>query len=298
MGAGGLLFITLHFEWYELLYFFGYLLLIYGAAVLGIVLPFLAVVIWLRGRRGRALVVGLIGLACLAVSAGPAVWDRLQFRRATQSLQQAEVTRVIPDLTGRTVAYASSRSPDDPTLECAAILRHSGAAAVLMIDPYGASADGRPTMDLAAPLDLTALVTARAAIAAPSPDEEASRTMRDPGSCTPAPLDQPLPRIDYFVMQGGHHDGVIPFLDVLQGPGLDRFKAQLSWYFGPVDDPTRFQPSAAKADLLRFRIWQQVNGVPYGGLGGVYVTWPSPGDTDPAVQAALCRDGAGDCRVN
>lgn len=298
MGTGGLLFITIRFEWHEVLYFVGDLLLRYGITALGFVFPLLAVVIWLRGRRRRALVVGLIGLACLTVSAGPAVWDGVQFRRAVRSLQQAEVTRVVPDLSGRTVAYVGSGSPDDRKLTCPAILRHSGASAVLLIEPYVTSADGRPSMDLTAPLDLTALVTVRAVIAAPAPDNAASLTEGGRDACAPVPLDQPPPRIDYFIMQGGYSDDVTPFLDVLQGPGLERFKAQLTWYFGPVDDPTRFQPSAANADLLQFRIGQTANGVPSGWPGERYVTWPPPGDTDPAVRAAVCRHGADGCRLN
>ena len=82
----------------DLLFFAGILLLAYGLAFAGLVLPLVGLVTWLRGRHGRGLVIGAVGLGCLAISAGPALWDRWQFHRTVQALQRAEVRRTIPDL--------------------------------------------------------------------------------------------------------------------------------------------------------------------------------------------------------
>lgn len=297
MGAGGLLFIHMGIQ--DLLFFGGFLLLVYGLAFAGLVLPLAGLVTWLRGRRGRGLLIGAVGLGCLAISAGPALMDRWQFRRAVHSLQQAEVRRTIPDLTGKTVAYISNRSHDDPLLECAAILKHSGAATVLMIDPYHQPAEeGAPVLDLGAPLDLAALVTGKATIGNAPLGASDFWPESDLRFCAPEPLPGPVRRIDYFVMQGGFEGAELPFGDVLQGPGLDQFAARLGWYFGPVEDPARFRPSAAHADLLSFGLWQQVYGYPATGFRDVFVQWPAAWVGDPDVQAALCREGGPDCRVN
>ena len=297
MGAGGFLFITIGLP--DLLFFAAMMLLAYGLAFMGLVLPLVGLVTWLRGRHGRGLVIGAVGLGCLAISAGPVLWDRWQFRRAVHALQQAEVRRTIPDLTGKTVAYVSNRSHDDPQLECKAILETSGAAAVLMIDPYRLpTEDGAPRLDLGAPLDLTALVTGRATMGAAPLGWSDSWPDSDLQYCVPEPLQGPVPRIDYFVMQGGFEGAERPFEDMLERAGSDRVPARLGWYFGPVDNPSAFQPAPERADLLSFSLWQEIHGFPAFGLGVTFAQWPPTYADDPDVLAALCREGAADCRVN
>ena len=283
----------------DLLFFAGILLLAYGLAFAGLVLPLVGLVTWLRGRHGRGLVIGAVGLGCLAIRAGPALWDRWQFHRTVQALQRAEVRRTIPDLTGKTVAYISNRSHDDPQLECRAILETSGAAAVLMIDPYRPSIEGgAPLLDLGAPLDLTALVTGRATIGSAPLGEADYWPDSDLPYCVPEPLKGPVPRIDYFVMQGGFEGAERPFEDMLERAGSDRVPARLGWYFGPVDNPSAFQPAPERADLLSFSLWQEIHGFLAFGFGVTFAQWPPTSADDPDVLAALCREGAADCRVN
>ena len=298
MGAGGLLFISFELEWYHYLFFALYLAAVYCIVLLGFVLPPAALVTWARGRRRRALVLGLIGLICLAISVGPPLWDRWQFRRASAVMDAAQVTRVLPDLTGKTVAYVAARPLDDPSLDCTAILRHSGAAAVYMIAPFAtAGAPEGLRIQIDRPLDLNALISGRARLAdAPPGSENAPELLDERPYCVPEPAAKPLPRIDYFVMRGDDYDARLPFPDLLAdqtGAGV-----YLDWYFGPVADPARFRMRLEDADLVRLQLVQELADYPFNGFSGALAAWPPRGADDPMVQAALCRDGAADCRVN
>lgn len=277
--------------------FLGAMALSYAMAVLGMMLPVLALLCWRVGRHRRAGILGISGLILLAISAGPALLDEIRFRYAAGIMRQTTITRSVPDLTGKTVAYVSGRSFDDVSLDCEAILRHSGAAVVYMIEPFHKDRAGGPPPDLTGPLDLTALVSARAALADTPPGyDNWPVDGRDRPFCSPAPLNAPAKDIDYFVMRGGNYDGEAPFEQELAGLDHERFHPQLEWYFAPVADPAQFRIAAARADLLRMSMSAHLAGYPWLFGPSDLRDLPARPGRDPEVLAALCRDRAEDCR--
>lgn len=285
--------------WGTIALFVAVLAFFYVLAGAGIVLPLVAIGLWRTGRRAPAVKLGLAGSVALVLSAGPHLWDRIAFERSVAALERAEITRKVPDLTGRVVAYVSSRHHDDISLECEAILRHSGAAQVYMIEPLDTPRGDGPAPDLSAPLDLAALVSAQAALSdiPPGFDDWPDRGADMRQFCAPAAIAPPLVRIDYFVMEGGYYDATAPFRDLLAGIDRDRFRVALGWYFAPVADPRNFRISAEGADLLRFDLSADLATYPWlPGMGDMR-TWPGGSAWTDELEAILCRDAAKDCRV-
>lgn len=285
--------------WGTIAIFFVVLAFFYLLAALGVILPLVAVGLWRMGQRPWAALLGLAGLLALGISAGPYLWDRMVYSRTVDALRKAEVSRTVPDLTGKVVAYVSDREHDDVLLECEAILRHSGAAQVYMIEPFDQDRSYGPPPDLSASLDLEALVSGQAALAdiPPGFDRWPDRNADERPFCAPKPVVPPLARIDYFVMQGGYYDATAPFRDRLAGIDGDGIHLSLDWYFGPVANPRSFLISAESADLVRFGL--DADGAVYPWLPGITDSrvWPDISARFAEIRAILCRNAAKDCPV-
>ncbi|MDO5606423.1 MAG: hypothetical protein Q4G25_14805 [Paracoccus sp. (in: a-proteobacteria)] len=263
-------------------------------AVLSAVLPLLAVWVWLRGQRRRAALLAGLGLAAFLMTAGAPLWDRFQFARAVSAVKKAEITRAVPDLTGKVVAYMPARELDDLLLNCGVLLDFSGADVVYLLRPPAPPREWR--RNPAQPLDLTAMVAGRAEWS-DTPPYDPARPPDGTRFCVPHPLDGPMRQIDYFVIDGGFYSMTGLARDLLGATVSDDYRPVLGWYFAPVTDPENFFLTTGNADLLRFGLYGTAGRYPFGHLAADYLSWPPARRSDPQVPAALCRHDAdpGDC---
>ncbi|TKW65800.1 MAG: hypothetical protein DI616_13050 [Paracoccus denitrificans] len=296
----GFMFITFEIGIFDLIGFGLYIVAVYVLQALGTVLGFAAALAAFRGRYKRAVLLALAAVAALAAAYGPGLWGEFRARSAISALESAEITRTVPNLTGKTVAYVPERQLNDVALDCEAIVNRSGAAEVYLVEPFyppGANSDEEP-VDLTKPLDLMALIQGPAALydTPPAyPDWPAGSDSDQRRYCGVGTDAKPPRRIDYIVIEGGYYDATAPFADQLAVAALEGLKPRLDWFFGPVPDPNAFLLSAEGADLLRFEMSVPVHSIPYSGFKDSQVDSDAGLKGDDVIRAALCRDETSNC---
>lgn len=229
----------------------------------------------------------------MVFTTGPAFYERAQANAGFTALERQQVTREVPDLTGRVVAFVTAYSPNGASALCATMLRYSGADAVYIIPPFRSAQflAGDYFVDLSGAFDLNVLVTGQARLASretlvPGEDEELY--------CAIDPLPQPSRPVDYFVMEGGFYGWHAFFSQVDALRIKEIFEPGLDGFFGPVNDPSSYHPKPENADLLRFSAFSQTFDIPFSFLRTRYDATQSF-RRDPAIRGALCRYGPDDC---
>lgn len=290
----GFLFITIQFTWWEILLIFVGGFWVIAINIAAVVLPVVALIALLRGRRKLALMLGAIAIPLVGWCFWPVARDAWQFRQAVAMAERAQVTRVVPDLTGKTVAFmVEEGASPDWIAGCTDLLRHSGAARVYLLAQGERNADDAGGTDLSGAMNLTRRILGQAVLR-----RRDWASSDEPEVCALGPTESGLRQIDYFIARNVSLYGD----DAPQGMVPDRlvldYQARLAEFFAPVADPRNFRITSDAADLVRIPVTAWDEGFPRP-FGTIWRYWPQ----DPAeisayhapVRAALCRHATANC---
>lgn len=282
-------------SWLDLVLVFAAAGAIYLFSLLWLILPFVALLWWGRGKWGRAVLAGLVAVLSFALSVGPMLRDSYRFREPAGIARASAVLGQAPDLTGKVVAFISENDPKhDGYLNCNRLLQYSGAAKVYLLRSDGLrdATAGQPPI-WSAPVDLPALVLGEAVLRTSALGDEEYR------SCELGPISGPLLPIDYLMGNSINLQQAALQENLLTGPVDPAYSPRLDYYFSPVADEHRFLLSAATADLQLVSVYFSGAGFPALLQSRSYM-WPRrASDADMAydkVFAALCRDQSEACR--
>ena len=101
----GFLFITIHFTSSDILLIILGGLVILAVNLAAVVLPLMALGALLKRRWRRALILALIAAPVTGWCVWPIIRDYWDFRQAVAEAEAIQVTRAVPDLTGKVVAF-------------------------------------------------------------------------------------------------------------------------------------------------------------------------------------------------
>ncbi len=290
----GFLFITIHFTSSDILLIILGGLVILAVNLAAVVLPLMALGALLKRRWRRALILALIAAPVTGWCVWPIIRDYWAFRQAVAEAEAIQVTRAVPDLTGKVVAFlVDDISPGGMILECDDLLHHSGAAKIYLLRRRAAYTNSDDAPDWRGTVDLTHWIVGEAVSR-----KTKWATPDDPPRCLLAPTESGLRVIDYFIARD------IPLYndDAPQGIVPERllhgYGARLEEYFAPVADQHSFRIVAEIADLIRVPVSSMDEGLPRP-VGTVLRSWPSSErefrDYRAPIRAALCRYATESC---